>query len=147
MSDATPATAPHFEHAVRSRVSEIAHLLEALARWGETVGVPLPVLSRMELMLDELVTNIIVHGYRHDHGRIELQAQVLGQALHVTLRDYAFAYDPLQAPEPDTALALEDRSIGGLGVHFVRRMADQVHYQRVLHHGQEANELHIVKRF
>ena len=64
---------------------------------------PLPVLSRMELMLDELVTNIIVHGYRHDHGRIELQAQVLGQALHVTLRDYAFAYDPLQAPEPDTA--------------------------------------------
>ena len=63
------------------------------------------------------------------------------------LIDFAFAYNPLQVPEPDTTLDLDSREIGGLGVHFVRRMADAVSYARTVHRGREANELRIVQRF
>ena len=64
----------------------------------------------------------------------------------VTLTDYAFAYNPLQAPAPDTTLDLDEREVGGLGVHFLRQLADEVSYQRIEAGGHGANRLRIVKQ-
>jgi serine/threonine-protein kinase RsbW len=105
------------------------------------------VLARVGLMLDELVTNIVLHGYGEEVGTIEVEATVSGRELAVTLVDHAFAYDPLQAPETDTTLDIEHRSIGGLGVQFVRQMADALSYRRIERDGRAANALTLVKRF
>ena len=47
-----------------------------------------------------------------------------------TIIDDGIAFNPFDAPAPDTTLALEDREIGGLGVHIVRTMMDEVFYER-----------------
>jgi len=53
-----------------------------------------------------------------------------GDRVTVTLTDDGSPFDPLAAPLPDTALSVEERRIGGLGIHLVRQMMDEVSYQR-----------------
>lgn len=57
------------------------------------------------------------------------------------------AYDPLSTPEPDLLADIDDRGIGGLGIHFVRQLSDEVRYERRTENGRETNLVHIVKRF
>ena len=101
------------------------------------------------LILDELFSNIVIHGYRGDpRGDILVEAQVCPDGLEVTLTDHAFPFNPLLVPEPDTTLPLEARPAGGLGLLFVRRTADSLAY-RLASEGtaQAANQLRFTKRF
>lgn len=138
---------PTFQCEMPAQLESIAAMMQALEDWAGDQGVPAGALARVGLMLDELMTNVVIHGYRGAEGRMALEADVADGSLRLTLIDFAFAYDPLQAPEPDTTLDVDSREIGGLGVHFVRTMADAVRYERTRHRGREANELHIVKHF
>lgn len=122
----------------------IGLLGEKMEEWGNENTIPVKVIGCMTLMLDELVTNIIMHGYpQGSDGRIEVELGLDGQAVVATLRDWAPAFDPFSVAEADTTLAIEDRDIGGLGVHFVRRMADEYTYVR----NGDTNEIHLKKKF
>jgi len=136
--------ARRFERVLHSRLEDIGTLADALDTWGESLDVPMATLGSVNLMLDELITNVILHGYGpQGQGSIEVCIDCLDQALDVTLRDQAPPFDPLSVPEPDTTLDIDAREIGGLGVHFVRRMADVVDY----HHDGQSNVLHLRKNF
>lgn len=144
----TPVPAPaRFQREMPGRLDAVASLTEALAAWAAPLGVPAAVLARVGLMLDELITNIVLHGYGAQPGPLEVEATLAERTLTLTLVDYAFAYDPLQTPETDTTLPIEAREIGGLGVQFVRRMADALQYERLERKGRGANALTLVKRF
>jgi serine/threonine-protein kinase RsbW len=93
--------------------------------------------------VDELVTNTIVHGYRGEPGRIEIELWCADDALHVRLRDAAPVFDPAQAPPPDVTSPLEQRSPGGLGVDMVRQYMDSMTH-RVPPQG--GNEVLLTKR-
>lgn len=95
------------------------------------------------LSVDELVTNIILHGYRGREGSIEIQLELQGDSLIVFLRDQAPLFDPTQVPPPDITLPLEKRPIGGMGIHLARHLMDEMQY-RVTSSG--GNELILVKR-
>ena len=103
----------------------------------------------VNLILDELITNVIEHGYHgQPTGRIEVEAMVSEDSVVVRLTDHAPAFDPLQRPLPDTSADIDRRHIGGLGILFARRLADEMSYRRVGPDGpQQANEVHFVKRF
>ncbi len=82
------------------------------------------------LILDELFSNIVIHGYLRDPGgKIQIEAEATTHQVQVTLMDQAPAFNPLTVPEPDTTLPLEKRPIGGLGLLFVRRTADDLQYE------------------
>jgi serine/threonine-protein kinase RsbW len=48
----------------------------------------------------------------------------------VTVTDDGHPFNPLDLPEPDTSLPMEDRPIGGLGIHLLRKMSDRMEYER-----------------
>lgn len=87
---------------------------------------------RLKLLLEEVVVNVMMHGYRDrtdgpiavrlthgDDGRIE-----------ALVTDEAPAFDPLtDGPVPQTDGSVDARSIGGLGIHFVRTLASSVEYR------------------
>lgn len=140
------------DHAIRfrcevaSRVSLVSDLNHALTCWALVQGVPAPVMHSASLVLDELFTNIVVHGYRHDpRGRIVVEATVACDVMEVTLTDTAPPFDPLRVPEPDTSLPLDERRIGGLGLLFVRRSADSFSY-RLLPGDAPRNQVRFTKR-
>ena len=85
----------------------------------------------VRLVLDEAVINVIVHGYddshEHDiHVSLSLDSGVL--AIHID--DDGIAYNPLDAPAPRFDLPIEQRRIGGLGVHIMKTLAKSVEYRR-----------------
>lgn len=94
------------------------------------------------LAVDELVTNIIVHGYRHETGFVQIQARHQADALVVTLRDQARPFNPTTVEKPDLTRPLEERRIGGLGVYLARTLTDNMIYQWTPEGG---NELILIK--
>ncbi len=86
---------------------------------------------QVELACDELLTNIILYAYPKPPGDITVRCQPLdAQSFQVTIIDSGVHFDPLATERPDTALALEDRPLGGLGILLSREMVDNITYER-----------------
>jgi serine/threonine-protein kinase RsbW len=110
---------------------EIPRLASTLEYFAEMENIPPKTLFRLNLALDELLTNMISYGYPEPRlGRIDVRVRYDGNRVEVRLADDALAFDPFSAPEPDISSGVEDRPIGGLGVHFVRTLMDEVSYCR-----------------
>lgn len=93
-------------------------------------GVPSNIAHDILLAVEEVCVNIVQHGYRGEEGGIELRVRGRERALTVEVRDHAPAFDPLAVPPPDLSEGWEGREVGGLGVHFVRNLAEEVSYRR-----------------
>ena len=112
---------------VASLVSVTAELEGLLARQA----VAAEVVNSCSLVLEELFTNILKYAYA-DAGAHEVRFAARLTADHVVLEfaDDGRAFDPLTARPPDFGLPPEQRSIGGLGIHLVRQIADGLDYER-----------------
>ena len=107
-----------------------------LPGWLDTVAakldVPESLLPGLNLALEEAVTNVMMYAYPSGlYGSVELDASREGNELKFVLYDSGTPFDPTARPEVDTAAGLEDRSIGGLGIHLVRQIMDSVKYDRL----------------
>lgn len=95
------------------------------------------------LAVTEMVTNILVHGYKGKAGPLEIQVSLQGDELVVCLKDQAPPFDPTRLPVPDISVPLEDRPLGGMGIHLTREFMDRVTYR---YSSQGQNQLTLVKR-
>ncbi|MGK7916148.1 MAG: ATP-binding protein [Prochloraceae cyanobacterium] len=89
---------------------------------------------KLRLAVDEIATNIIIHGYQEAgcQGVIDLQAKLDPQTLSIFLEDTGAIFDPTQqAPPTDLKLSLEKRPIGGLGIYLAIQGVDRFIYERV----------------
>lgn len=99
-------------------------------------------ISNVQLAVDEVATNVMLHGYRGQGGSLGVEMERADADLVVRLRDEAPPFDPRTVPSPDLTLPLAKRPIGGLGIHLVRRAMDEV-IHRVTAAG--GNELTLIK--
>jgi serine/threonine-protein kinase RsbW len=103
-----------------------AFVADVARRWGLTPQETFDV----QMAVDEACANVIQHAYRGDEsGLIELAVACDGKSCTVTIRDHGAPFDPGAVLEPDTTAPLEERPIGGLGLFFMRRLMDEVHFQ------------------
>ena len=86
-------------------------------------------LADVILAVDELATNSAMHGYKGGPGTVEVVVRRSGADLIVILRDRAPTFDPTTVPPPDLTLPLEERPIGGVGLHLVRHMVDELRHR------------------
>jgi anti-sigma regulatory factor (Ser/Thr protein kinase) len=100
---------------------------------------------RFRLAVDEIATNIIVHGYAEAdlQGTLELCADIADSTLTFVIEDTAAAFDPRQASVPETDLPLEQRPIGGLGVYLAIKNVDEFLYQRVGDRNRTIFKMHL----
>jgi anti-sigma regulatory factor (Ser/Thr protein kinase) len=120
-----------FTVTLRSHRSEIARLHQLMEASGAKHGVPGSVVFAVNLALDEIVTNIIVHGYTESgQHAIHIDVALDRDVLEATVRDDAPAFNPLAVPPVDLNAPAAARPIGGLGVHLVRSLMDSVDYWR-----------------
>ena len=85
----------------------------------------------MDMIFDELLSNIISYAFSEgSEHEIEITAEQVRNRLTVTISDDGVPFNPLLKDPPDTSLAAKDRALGGLGLHLVRKMADDILYQR-----------------
>ncbi|MDE2997663.1 MAG: ATP-binding protein [Gemmatimonadota bacterium] len=98
---------------------------------------------QIDLAIEELGNNVVRHGFDGGPGEIEITLTSDDERITLEIVDDGRPFNPLEdAPEPDVEAALEDRPIGGLGIHLVLTMMDEMHYKR--ENGR--NHLTLVKR-
>src|SRR5438309_1069004 len=108
---------------------ELEALTTGLCAFCAQQGVPDEVLNTMRLALEEVVTNVIHHGCSPDERHtIDVRLAWEGDEFTAVVADDGRPFDPLAHPVPDTNLPIEERPIGGLGVHMVRRLMDGLEY-------------------
>jgi sigma-B regulation protein RsbU (phosphoserine phosphatase) len=85
----------------------------------------------LNLALEEWVANVISYAYpKGMRGHVEVTADVSDNVLTLVIKDHGAAFDPTQHAEVDIDASLDERAIGGLGIHLVRTIMDTVEYQR-----------------
>lgn len=116
---------------LRNQFEEIPPANEAISRWMEAAEAPPAADYLANLALEELVTNCVKYGYDDTAEHlIEVTLSLHDGELVMTVIDDGRAFNPLDLPPPDTSLAIEDRPIGGLGIHMLRQMSDGMDYER-----------------
>jgi len=96
----------------------------------------------LSLAVEEAVTNIILHGYDGKAGEITIMIHPNAGSTEIILRDDAPPFDPTVVPAPRLDLPLDQRPLGGLGVHLMRKNLDSLSYRRT---PAGSNELKLVK--
>ena len=117
---------------IPARLSEVRELSSMVEAFGDSHGLPDPKVFVINLALDELITNIVMHGLE-DAGavRIDITLRVDQGTLFLVMEDNGHPFDPTRDVEPDTSSTLQERPIGGLGLHLVKSFADRIAYDFV----------------
>jgi serine/threonine-protein kinase RsbW len=125
-------------------VREVERLNRLIRQFGELHEIPSRALYAVNLALDELVTNVVLYGFEEpaDHHVIVRISTARGQ-IEAAVEDDGKPFNPLELPPPDLNATLAQRDLGGLGIHLVRSLMDEVSYVRQ----DEKNVLTIRKRF
>lgn len=129
---------------ISNDLDEIDGVIERFNAFAAGHGIPDAVRRTFDIAFDELLNNIISYGYAEGAERwIAVDIRLVGDELEVVIVDDAVAFDPFARAAPDTELSLEDRAIGGLGIHLVTKMMDRATYER----DDDKNVMVIAKRW
>jgi anti-sigma regulatory factor (Ser/Thr protein kinase) len=108
-----------------------AQAFEALRRKLEEVGLRGRSRYNVELVFEEIVTNIIRHGeVEHEQPAVEVALGFARDAVVMRFHDDGAPFDPREHAVPDTPGSLEDARIGGLGIKLVRHVSTHIDYER-----------------
>src|SRR6266581_2329941 len=124
MSGATAIT-------VTNDLAELERLSRVVEEFGRAAGLSAPVIFDLQLAANEIVTNVILYGY-DDEREHPIVVRLVANAgeVEIEVEDDGRPFDPSSAPAPRLDLPLEERPLGGLGVHLARRVTDAIEYRR-----------------
>ena len=128
-TDPDPNGAPELYMEILSSIAELGRADAAARAFCEQHGVSEDATHDLCLCLDELIANTMRHGYGGTEGPITLRLSLADGVLTLELRDRALPFSPLEAPAPGLDLPIEERPIGGLGVHIVRELMTSMDYE------------------
>jgi sigma-B regulation protein RsbU (phosphoserine phosphatase) len=131
--DAAPSEAPtdKLELRIKNDIAAISEVTDSFKAFSELHGVPTADVARVNLVFDEILSNIIFYGYQDDaEHEIIITLELTGPRLVVTIEDDGIPFNPFAQDSPDTTAPLEEREVGGLGIHLVQQVMDTATYQR-----------------
>jgi len=129
---------------VANQLGELERVSSTVEALGLRHGVPAKMRFEIRLALDEVLTNVIEYAFvdAGEHA-IEVRLAVADNLVTVEIEDDGRPFNPLEVPRPDLARPVEERPIGGLGVHLVRQVMNGLAYRRE----RGKNILTLTKRF
>ena len=126
----------------KNNLVEIERLGQVVAEFVESHQLPAGLTFAVNVALEEILTNIISYGYtdNKEHDILIRLSCTEGEVI-AEVEDNGRPFNPLEVAEPDTSKPLEDRSVGGLGIHLARKLMDELAYRR-----QEGKNLLVLKK-
>jgi serine/threonine-protein kinase RsbW len=128
-TDSIRAVSPEiFAFRITPEIGSIPALLDRLQTYAHAMALPHKIGNRLAIVCEEFAANTAMHGGGATYVEITLRAQP--QSIYISIEDDGALFNPLAKAAADTDLRLEDRQIGGLGIHFIRHMLQNISYQR-----------------
>jgi len=128
---------------LKNDIRELAALSRHVEALGRQAGIPARTLLEVNLALDELFTNIITYGFpQGGEHRIRFHLRADPRRLTIVIEDEGVPFDPVACAPAQAPCPLEERRVGGLGLHLVRNLMDEMSYRRT----QGKNVLTLRKR-
>lgn len=121
------------ELVLSNEVSEVSKIEGFTEQIGEELGLSPAIVTSINLALEEAIANVIMYAYpAPEKNLIHLFAAVENNELIFLLTDKGVPFDPTtDAKAPDLTASVEDRPIGGLGIMLVKKIMNEVSYQRI----------------
>lgn len=117
---------------ITNSLDEIGTLAEFIEDLGAELSLSMETTMHINLALEEAISNIIMYAYPQEgEHEIILKTTATDQQLIFLLTDSGLSFDPTNAPEVDINIPAEERQIGGLGIFLIRRIMNEVSYQRL----------------
>ena len=128
---------------LKSDLSELDSLCQNLETFGEKFGFSKKLIFEINLALDELFTNIISYGFKDDKEHaIKVTLTPRNEEICLCIEDDGTPFNPVDFETADVACSVEECKIGGLGIHIMKKLMDEVCYERC----GEKNVLNLKKK-
>lgn len=118
---------------IKNDIHELSTMSHFLEEVGEELKLNTSLVMSLNLVVEEAVSNIIFYAYEKDTNivdAVDLSVEREGSELIVRVEDHGLAFDPTAEEDPDITLSAEDRPVGGLGIFLIKKVMDEVSYQR-----------------
>lgn len=119
------------ELTLSAELSSLATMADAIESYAAEHAVPQDKTMNLILALDEIVTNVISHGGLTVRDTIAVTIGLADDAISAEVEDHGSAFDPVRDAPPHATGSLEERPLGGLGLHIVRTIMKELSYRRV----------------
>jgi len=115
---------------LRNNLEELTRLLSFTQEFFLRNNIAAKHQADIDLILEEMVTNILKYGgLPKDAEACSIELALKDSHIEIRISDNGTPFDPLHLPEVNTALLIEERPIGGLGIHFVKKLTSSQSYE------------------
>jgi len=129
MNDSNQAT---FKLTLNNNIEEVPLLAPFIDSVAEEAGIDFATSMSLNLAVEEAVVNVMQYAYpAGTQGNLDIEASFNAEELKLVISDAGTPFDPTTKSEADVTSDVENRSIGGLGIHLIRQIMDSVTYERV----------------
>lgn len=132
-----------FDLSITAGLDNLKEIRSFVADTGKSLDIDQTMIGDLCLVVDEAVTNIILHGYDGQSGPIDILLEATGPDLTVRIRDQAPGFDPESVESPHLSESLAERAYGGMGVYLIRKLTDEF---SIVPCAEGGNELRLLKR-
>lgn len=116
---------------LKSNLSEIGRMSETIDEFCASNKLPPDTGFALNLSLEEVITNIIKYAYDDNDEHIILVRLYINRGqVYIEVEDDGRPFNPLEVEPPDIHKPIEERPIGGLGIHLVKNHMDSLDYIR-----------------
>lgn len=123
-------------------LSELPALIDFVESACDEAGINPDLRFDLTLAVEEAASNVIEHGYKGKGGELAVRVILENGVVTFQLRDHAKPFKPGRVGRPDETIPLEERPLGGLGLHLMHELMDEVTYQAL----PDGNLLTMTKR-
>jgi sigma-B regulation protein RsbU (phosphoserine phosphatase) len=117
---------------VKYDVASLAVSLNEVENYLTENGVGLGFVSKVQIALDEVISNIIKYSTSEESDKIiSLEVSLSNSSINLRVKDSGVAFNPIEKETPNTDLGIEDRKVGGLGIHITKNIMSDIQYDRV----------------
>ena len=116
---------------VEAVIENLQEVIDFATEELEARDCPMKISMQIELVIEEIFVNIASYAYHPETGPATfcIEFEENPHAVLMTFIDSGKPYNPLEQTDPDTTLAIEERSVGGLGIFLVKKNVDEISYK------------------
>ncbi|MFT7618886.1 MAG: anti-sigma regulatory factor (Ser/Thr protein kinase) [Planctomycetota bacterium] len=117
---------------IKNQIESVATVVSSFEAFASKHRISTRIRRELCIVVDEVLNNVIRHAFAQDDQvqLIQISLKAGASGITLTVSDEGQPFNPLDRPQPQTDLTLDEREIGGLGIHIVRNLMTESHYER-----------------